>query len=99
MVLMSFVITDEALHTFEHEWEIKEGQYVRIYAKYVGGGQEAYAVGINVSAEPIDPALVKSVGGFLFFVEKSDEWIIKDITLKIDSNADGIYFMLEGNNT
>lgn len=94
---MELIISNEALHTFKNEWGIKEGQYVRIYAKYVGGGPDAYSVGINVSAEPIDPAFVKLVGSFLFFVEKSDEWIIKDTVLKIDSNEDGIYFKLEGN--
>lgn len=34
-------------------------------------GSEAFSIGINASATPIDPALVKSIGGFNFFIEKS----------------------------
>ena len=92
---MTFLISDEAIHTFKNEWGLKDGQYVRIYAKYVGGGNEAFSVGINVSADPMDPALVKSIGGYHFFVEESDAWILKDTLFKIDSNEDGIFFKVE----
>lgn len=91
---MTFQISDEAIRNFQQEWDLKEGQYVRIYAKYSGGGGDAFSVGINVSAEPIDPAMIKTIGGYHFFVEKSDEWIIRDVRLNIDSGQEGIFFKL-----
>ncbi len=93
-IIMTFHVTDEAIRNFQHEWGLKEGQYVRIYAKYSGGGSDAFSVGLNVSVEPIDPAIVKTIGGYRFFVEKSDEWIIRDARLSIDSGQEGIFFKL-----
>ncbi|MFK4341743.1 MULTISPECIES: hypothetical protein [unclassified Paenibacillus] len=88
---MSFVVSEKAIHSFKNDWDLEEGQYIRIYAKYAGGGSEAFSIGINSSATPIDPALVKSIGGFYFFIEKTDSWILKDEFLKIDSNEEGIF--------
>lgn len=87
-----FAITDEAIQTFREEWGVQEGQYVRIYLKYAGGGNDAFSVGLNVSAEPIDPSIVKSFGGIHFFIEKSDDWIMREYKLKIDSKHNEIFF-------
>ena len=92
---MAILISETAIRTFNTEWGLKEGQYVRIYAKYAGAGNEAFAIGINVSADPIDPVLVEPIGGYHFFVEESDEWILKETLFKIDSNEDGIFFKVE----
>ncbi|WP_152396955.1 HesB/YadR/YfhF family protein [Paenibacillus guangzhouensis] len=92
---MAILISEEAIHTFHTEWGLEEGQYVRIYAKYVGGGGDAFSIGINVSADPIDPVLVEPIGGYHFFVEESDAWILKDTLLKIDRNEDGIVLNVE----
>jgi len=89
--LISFVVSDQAIDSFKNEWELEKGQYVRIYAKYVGGGSDAFTIGINASATPVDPALVQSIGGFHFFVEKTDVWILQDQLLRIDCNENGIF--------
>ncbi|WP_106767466.1 HesB/YadR/YfhF family protein [Paenibacillus faecalis] len=89
---MDIIVTENAVRSFQDEWGIENGQYVRIYAKYAGGGEDAYAIGINASVEPVDPAIVKSIGGYLFFIEHNDAWILKDKTIKIDSNEEGIFF-------
>ncbi|SDC58882.1 Uncharacterized protein YneR [Paenibacillus sp. CF095] len=89
--MISFVVSDQAIDSFKNEWELEEDQYVRIYAKYVGGGSDAFTIGINASATPVDPALVQSIGGFHFFVEKTDAWILQDELLQIDCNENGIF--------
>ncbi|MEO2213007.1 Fe-S cluster assembly protein HesB [Paenibacillus amylolyticus] len=89
--MISFVVSEQAIDSFKNEWELEENQYVRIYAKYVGGGSDAFTIGINASATPVDPALVQSIGGFHFFVEKTDAWILQDELLQIDSNENGIF--------
>ncbi|RED75073.1 uncharacterized protein YneR [Cohnella phaseoli] len=94
-MIMSFLVTGEAIRTFKEEWGLQNGQYVRIYAKYAGGGNNPFSVGINASAEPVDPAIIVPLGGYRFFVEKSDEWIVNDIKLDIDSGEDGIFFTIE----
>jgi len=94
-IRMAIVISEEAIRTFHTEWGLQEEQYVRIYAKYAGAGNDAFAIGINVSADPIDPALVERIGGYQFFVEKSDAWILKDTQLMIDTNEEGIVINVE----
>ncbi|WP_433753874.1 HesB/YadR/YfhF family protein [Paenibacillus amylolyticus] len=89
--MISFVVSVQAIDSFKNEWELEEGQYVRFYAKYVGGGSDAFTIGINASATPVDPALVQSIGGFHFFVEKTDAWILEDELLQIDCNEHGIF--------
>ena len=85
-------ISDEAIQTFRQEWGVKEGQFVRIYVKYAGGGSDAFSVGINVSADPIDPVIVESFGGIHFFIEKSDDWLMSEYKLAIDSKENEIFF-------
>ncbi|MEO3944412.1 Fe-S cluster assembly protein HesB [Gorillibacterium sp. CAU 1737] len=92
---MKLTISDAAIQTFQEEWGFQDGQQVRIYAKYAGGGSDAFSAGINMTATPIDPAFVESIGGYHFFVEKSDEWIVKDKQVKIDSNQEGIFLRSE----
>ncbi|MGG4141798.1 hypothetical protein ABEW34_01595 [Paenibacillus algorifonticola] len=89
--MISFVVSDKAIDSFKNEWELEEGQYVRIYAKYIGGGSDAFTIGINASATPVDPALVQSIEGFHFFVEKTDAWILQDELLQIACNENGIF--------
>lgn len=89
--MISFAVSEKALDSFKNEWGLEEGQYVRIYAKYAYGGSDAFTVGINASATPIDPAWVQSIGGFHFFVEKTDVWILQDELLQIDCNENGIF--------
>lgn len=68
--MISFAVSEKALDSFKNEWGLEEDQYVRIYAKYAGGGSNAFTVGINASATPIDPAWVQSIGGFHFLLKK-----------------------------
>lgn len=89
---MTFIVFEKAINTFRDEWDLEQGDYVRIYAKYSGGGNDAFCLGLNAHAEPIDPAVIKSIGGYYFFVEKSDEWILQNRILKVDSNKEGIIF-------
>ncbi|MGC5772578.1 hypothetical protein [Paenibacillus pabuli] len=89
--MISFEVSEKAIDSFKNEWGLEEAQYVRIYAKYVGEGSDAFTIGINASATPIDPALVQFIGGFHFFVEKTDAWILQDGLLQIDCNENGIF--------
>ncbi|MEK3793340.1 hypothetical protein MKX42_16540 [Paenibacillus sp. FSL R7-0204] len=89
--MISFEVSKQAIDSFKDEWGLAEAQHVRIYAKYAGGGSDAFTIGINASATPIDPAVVQSIGGFHFFVEKSDAWILQDEHFKIGCNENGIF--------
>lgn len=88
--MISFEVTEQAIASFKDEWGLEEAQYVRIYAKYAGGGSDAFAIGLNASATPIDPAWVQAIGGFHFFVEKTDAWIIQDNHFQIGCDENGI---------
>lgn len=43
-LFMSFVVSEKAIHSFKNDWDLEEGQYIRIYAKYAGGGSEAFSM-------------------------------------------------------
>ncbi|MGV2686607.1 hypothetical protein GNF82_20210, partial [Clostridium perfringens] len=53
--MKSLVVSDRAIYSFKHDWGLEEGQHVRIYAKYAGGGSDAFPVGLTANATPIDP--------------------------------------------
>lgn len=89
---MSFIVSEAAISSFEEEWGLKKEQYVRVYAKYASGGADAFSIGINVGMTPIDPEVVELIGGFKFYVEKSDAWILQNKLIKIDSNEEGGVF-------
>ncbi|MGG3505273.1 hypothetical protein ABES58_07300 [Paenibacillus lautus] len=88
--MKSLVVSDRAIYSFKHDWGLEEGQHVRIYAKYAGGGSDAFTVGLNANATPIDPVWVQSIEGIHFFIEHTDAWILEKQLLQIGCDEEGI---------
>lgn len=87
---MSLIVSDKAIYSFKHDWDLEEGQHVRIYAKYAGGDSDPFTVGLNANATPIDPAWVQSIEGIRFFIEHTDAWILEKQLLQIGYDEEGI---------
>lgn len=87
--MRSLVVSDKAIHSFKRDWDLESGQ-VRIYGKYAGGAPDAFTVGLNAHAIPIDPVWEQSIAGIRFFVERTDAWILENALLQIDCDEDGI---------
>ncbi|MEK5238914.1 hypothetical protein NST99_24800 [Paenibacillus sp. FSL L8-0470] len=40
--MIPFEVSEKAIDSYKDEWGLEEAQYVRIYAKYAGGGSDAW---------------------------------------------------------
>ena len=90
---MKLTVTDAAVHCFTKEWGFREGETIRIYVRYAGGGEDPYALGI-MSGRPIDIGLETSAGGMTFFMEETDLWFLEQRDLRLDATGEDIQFQL-----
>lgn len=86
---MKLTVTDAAVQCFLKEWEMKQGDHVRIFVRYSGGGEDAFALGI-IKDEPQRVALEYEAGGIHFFIADNDAWFLDGQQLLIDSDNDEI---------
>lgn len=49
---MKIIVTDAAVDCFQKDWDYHEGDYIRIYVRYSGGGEDAFAFGIERDDPP-----------------------------------------------
>ncbi|MGM1045890.1 Uncharacterized protein YneR [Paenibacillus uliginis N3/975] len=88
---MKIIVTDAAVDCFKKDWEYSIGDYVRIYVRYSGGGEDAFAFGITRD-EPRYPAISNVYGGITFFIEENDLWYLDGRDLTIDCFHEDIVF-------
>jgi len=88
---MSITITPAALDCFRSEWGYREGDSVRIFVRYSGGSDDAFAFGIMKDL-PMYPAHSSTEGGITFFMEQNDAWYLDGRRLTIDCSGDTIRF-------
>ncbi|PYI51822.1 HesB/YadR/YfhF family protein [Paenibacillus flagellatus] len=86
---MNINVTQAAVDCFTREWGIREGDRLRIFVRYAGGGEDAFAFGITRDV-PRDPAIAATAGGISFFMEQQDVWYLEGRSLTIDCEAEEI---------
>ncbi|CAI6038566.1 Fe-S cluster assembly protein HesB [Cohnella sp. JJ-181] len=91
---MELRISRAAAACFLEEWEYRRGDNVRIYVRYISGGNEPYGFGIMLD-DPVDPAAEADEEGLHFYMESKDVWFIEHGTLTIDRDAGGIAFKVD----
>lgn len=79
---MRITVTPSAVACFKEEWGFVEGDFVRIFTRYSGGGEDAFSFGI-IKDTPHYPAASAVEGKITFFMEQNDSWYLdsKDLTL------------------
>lgn len=79
---MKLTVTDAAVHCFTKEWDYKQGDFVRIFVRYSGGGEDAFAFGI-MKADHQGMVISHEAGGITFFMVENDTWYLdgKDLTI------------------
>ncbi len=82
---MEISITQPAVTWFIRELDLKEGDYVRFFARYGGHGgvHKGFSLGMSTNDIPNDPELILTENGITFFVEKSDAWYLDGMNLHI----------------
>ncbi|MFD2115721.1 HesB/YadR/YfhF family protein [Paenibacillus yanchengensis] len=86
---MKLTVTDAAVQCFLKEWSIEQGDHVRIFVRYSGGGEDAFALGI-MKDDPEQIALEYVAGGIHFFIADNDAWFLDGQNLLIDSEQNEI---------
>lgn len=90
---MKLIVTQEALTCFKQEWEFADGEQIRIFVRYVSGGETPFAFGITRD-QPIDAATIVSYGQLTFYMESKDVWFLEGSSLVIDREDENIIFRL-----
>lgn len=90
---MKLIVTDAAVRCFTEEWGFREGDFVRVFVRYAGGGEDPYALGI-MSGKPIDVGIRATAGKLTFFMEEADLWFLENRDLTLDAEGEDIFFRL-----
>ncbi len=88
---MELIVTPSALSCFKGEWGIVDGETVRVFVRYVSGGELPFAFGITRDT-PIDAAVTAVAEKVTFYMESKDVWFMEGKSLCIDCHGDGIVF-------
>ena len=90
---MKLAVTSAAVTCFRQEWAFEEGEHVRIFVRYVSGGQEPFALGITRDT-PQEAELVAASGPLTFYMESKDVWFLEGRPLLIDCEGEDIVFRI-----
>ncbi|WP_312894339.1 HesB/YadR/YfhF family protein [Paenibacillus eucommiae] len=85
------MVTHAAVDCFQKVWGYRQGEFIRIYVRYSGGAEDAFAFGI-MKDDPQNLAISYVDGGITFFMEEKDAWYLSDRNLTIDCRHDEIVF-------
>lgn len=90
---MNFNVTPSAIACFNKEWGFNAGDKIRIFVRYSGGGEDAFAFGI-MKANPLYPAITIVAQDVTFFIEANDLWYLDGKDLTLDCHGEDIVFLL-----
>ncbi|MFC5702012.1 HesB/YadR/YfhF family protein [Cohnella faecalis] len=88
---MELTVTSSALACFKKEWGFDEGEHIRVFVRYVSGGESPFAFGISRDT-PQEAALTTTAGKLTFFVERKDLWFLDGSSLVLDCRGEDIVF-------
>ncbi|WP_341805098.1 Fe-S cluster assembly protein HesB [Paenibacillus turpanensis] len=85
-------VTPQAVACFLKEWGYQEGDEVRIYVRYSGGGgNDPFSLGV-MKDSPRYPMLTVKENGMTFYMEENDVWYLDGEDLTVDCRKDEIVF-------
>lgn len=84
---MNIIVSDEALQWFKEEMEVKQGDYIRFYARYGGSSpfHEGFSLGMNRET-PLEIGVENEIDQIHFYIEKADEWFFNEHDLYVTLN-------------
>ncbi|WP_123041701.1 HesB/YadR/YfhF family protein [Cohnella candidum] len=90
---MELVVTPAALACFREEWAFEDGEQIRIFVRYVSGGETPFALGITRDT-PQEAGLIASAGPLTFYMESKDVWFLEGNPLLVDCEGEDIVFRI-----
>jgi uncharacterized protein YneR len=91
---VELVITPSALSCFKGQWGFSDGEVIRIFVRYVSGGEAPFAFGITRDS-PLDAAVTTVLERVTFYMERKDIWFMEGKSLRIDYQDENIVFDVE----
>lgn len=81
-------ISTEAADWYKDELYLKDGDFVRFFARYGGFSsvQQGFSLGLS-NDKPEDIGAKEEVNGVTYYIEDRDLWYFDDLDLYIDFNA------------
>ncbi|MFC5402710.1 HesB/YadR/YfhF family protein [Cohnella soli] len=90
---VELIVTPSALSCFKGNWGIGDGEVVRVFVRYVSGGETPFAFGITRDT-PLDAAVTTVAEQVTFYMESKDVWFLEGRSLRIDLEGEDIVFEL-----
>ncbi|WP_394232273.1 HesB/YadR/YfhF family protein [Niallia oryzisoli] len=85
---MNITVSKEAFEWYVDEMDLKEGSFVRFYARYGGSSQIQKGFSLGISTEEPDHIGTKTVmNGITFYIEEKDLWYFDGHDLHIEYNT------------
>ncbi|WP_141432349.1 HesB/YadR/YfhF family protein [Bacillus sp. 03113] len=86
---MNIHICDEAATWYKEEMLLKEGDFIRFFARYGGCStvQQGFSLGIS-NEKPFDIGIQTTKDGITFFIEEKDLWYFDNHDLVVDFNKE-----------
>jgi len=86
-VNMKIVISDKAAEWYKDEMMLKDGDYVRFFARYGGCStvQQGFSLGIS-NEQPVNIGVETEKDGIHYYIEEKDLWYFDDYDLFADFN-------------
>lgn len=88
---MELTITPKAMDWFKREIVLEQGMGVQFFGKVYGKTDvhEGFSVGLSV-ATPEETMTTVTKEGYVFFIDKADDWFFKgyDLTVDYDDTLD-----------
>jgi uncharacterized protein YneR len=88
---VELIVTPSALSCFKGEWGFSDGEMIRVFVRYVSGGETPFAFGITRDT-PLDAAVTTVADLITFYMESKDVWFLEGRSLKIDRQGEDIVF-------
>lgn len=90
-MMMKMSISQDAAKWYKDEMQLKDGDFLRFFARYGGCGnvQKGFSLGV-AKDEPVEIGVETSCLGVTFFVEEKDLWYFdsRDLTIELDPEHD-----------
>ncbi|GKU82803.1 HesB/YadR/YfhF family protein [Niallia sp. NCCP-28] len=86
---MKIFISDQAASWYKEEMNLKDGDYVRFFARYGGCStvQQGFSLGIS-KEEPINIGISTEKFGITYYIEEKDVWYFDDSDFAAEFNAE-----------
>lgn len=87
---MDITLTDKAIHWFENDFPLNEGEAVRFFGKTYGKTEvhDGFSLGLEMDnpGNYDDVMAITEENGRQYFTTKEDDWFFSGYNLKIDLN-------------